>query len=652
MAWRVLATMVLASAVLCISLPAAALPPIEAFANLPEYSRPALSPDGKHFAVVRSFKGRRAVSIQAVDAPDGTPPALVDARGGHIVTIRWANNNRLIVIVKINKRAVGRGRIYTWWRAFSVGADGKNLAVMLDDAPLDSNVNAATIADIDLDDPDHVFMPLIGGGVFNSLPALHVYRVDVNSGKSEIAVPGTMWTQGWIMDGHGHVSARIDVYSRELRYHIMVPGEPGKDYRDIGAFDLYEGGAAFIGGVAQDGRGLVMQMPSPARTSGLYRIDLSTLAQTLLYTNEKYDVDGTIADEWTGAVIGAAYIADKVEYSYFDPKLQRMQSALERAFAGQEVAMLSCDVARRACVVETNAPQHPPVLYLLDTATMHASPIGPAYPQLTEADLGEMRAYPYAARDGMLIPAYLTLPPGRAAKNLPLVVMPHGGPDARDYLGFDWWAQFLANRGYAVLQPNYRGSRGYGVDFARAGFHQSGLKIESDLADGVAKLVADGIADAKRVCIVGASYGGYAALAGVAFTPDHYACAVSVAGISDLVEWLRYVEQSGGAESGVYSRWQAHLGDSHIDADAARIADTSPALHADAIRAPVLLLHGADDTTVPIAQSNAMRDALQAAHKPVHFVELEGDDHSLQLAATRVRVLGEIEKFLAANIGN
>ena len=145
-----------------------------------------------------------------------------------------------------------------------------------------------------------------------------------------------------------------------------------------------------------------------------------------------------------------------------------------------------------------------------------------------------MKPYPYKARDGLDIPAYLTLPPGKAPKNLPVVVMPHGGPDYRDYIGFDWMAQFFANRGYAVLQPNFRGSSGYGHKFTEAGLHQWGLKMQDDISDGVKKLIADGIANPKRVCIVGASYGGYAALAGATFTPDLYACAVSFAGISDL----------------------------------------------------------------------------------------------------------------------
>jgi dipeptidyl aminopeptidase/acylaminoacyl peptidase len=356
-------------------------------------------------------------------------------------------------------------------------------------------------------------------------------------------------------------------------------------------------------------------------------------------------------DEWTGRVIGAAYVADKMEYVYFDPRRQRFQGAIERAFPGRHVRISSCDVAARSCVIRVDGPRDPTSYYFIDVPTMRAQLVGNAYPRLSPSDLGATRPYPYAARDGLQIPAYLTLPPGRDAKALPLVVMPHGGPEVRDDIGFDAFAQFLANRGYAVLQPNFRGSAGYGAAFRQAGFHQWGLAMQTDLADGVAKLVADGIVDPKRVCIFGLSYGGYAALAGAAFTPEAYACAASVAGVFDLEDMLRFEERDNGRNSATVSYWKARIGDHRNSADAARIRATSPALHADRINVPVLLMHGVEDTTVPIAQSKIMRDALRRARKPVEYVELGGDDHQLGLAETRIRVLSELERFLAASIG-
>jgi dipeptidyl aminopeptidase/acylaminoacyl peptidase len=291
-----------------------------------------------------------------------------------------------------------------------------------------------------------------------------------------------------------------------------------------------------------------------------------------------------------------------------------------------------------------------PVYFLLDRTTHEMHPLARAYPALADVPLPEMKAWNYRARDGLEIPAYLTLPLGKPAKNLPMVVMPHGGPDARDVRGFDWWAQFLANRGYAVLQPNYRGSLGYGAGYTQAGLRQWGLKMQDDISDGVKKAIADGIADPKRVCIVGASYGGYAALAGATLTPALYACAVAFAGVSDLPLMLRTEHRFTGENSRVSSFWATRIGSSDENWD--QLVATSPARHADKVRAPVLLMHGEGDTTVRIDQSEAMASALKSAGKPVEFIRFPGEDHYLNTTETRVRVLTETEKFLEKTIGH
>lgn len=637
---------------LCSQGRAAATPPVEAFGALPAIASPAMAPDGKHYALVLSGNGKSLVAIYEVDAPEGARPAFVAAGDGRIYTIGWVNPNRLVVILKANMRANGDSQIRTWWRSVSVNAQGKEPAVLLNNVPsMQYNFSAAYIAGTNLADPNHVFMPLVASNN-GQTAVVNLYRVDVNTGAAELWHAGTIWTANFIMDGNGRVAARIDTYVRELKYHIKT--YDGHDWNEFAAFDLTNGGDAHVAGVTQDGNGLAMEMPSPAKTVGLFRIDLASKAVTQLYADPKFDVLSELHDEWTGHVIGVATVDDSVRFTYFDPVRQRIQTALERTFAGRTVTISTCDAQVHLCIVSTSAPRHPADYFLLDVATLHATPLGSAYPQLAEADLGEMKPYNYSARDGMPIPGYLTLPPGRPATNLPLVVMPHGGPDARDYISFDWWAQFLASRGYAVLQPNFRGSSGYGAAFTAAGAHQWGLKMQDDLADGVAKLTAEGIVDPKRVCIVGASYGGYAALAGVAFSQGVYACAASFAGVFDLDEMLRTEERwTGDADvSSVVSFWQSRIGNRHNSADEARIIATSPALHADQIQVPVLLLHANADQTVPIAQSRRMRDALERAHKRVQYIEITGDDHHIDLAETRIKLLGEIEKFLAANIGS
>jgi dipeptidyl aminopeptidase/acylaminoacyl peptidase len=225
-------------------------------------------------------------------------------------------------------------------------------------------------------------------------------------------------------------------------------------------------------------------------------------------------------------------------------------------------------------------------------------------------------------------------------------VLPHGGPETRDNNEFDWWSQFLASRGYAVLRPQFRGSKGFGDAFRRAGFRQWGRRMQDDLTDGVLAMIQQGVADPRRVCIVGGSYGGYAALAGAAFTPDLYKCAVSVNGVSDLPEMLGSVKVQNGAESDSVAYWRDNIG-SPFDR---RVIERSPALAADAIRVPILLMHGVDDTVVPIGQSESMARALEKRNKPFEFIRLPGEDHWLSRADTRLRVLTEIERFLREHL--
>jgi dipeptidyl aminopeptidase/acylaminoacyl peptidase len=250
----------------------------------------------------------------------------------------------------------------------------------------------------------------------------------------------------------------------------------------------------------------------------------------------------------------------------------------------------------------------------------------------------------WKAADGLALRGVLTLPTGRTAKNLPLVVLPHGGPEARDYPVFDWWAQAFAARGYAVFQPNFRGSAGYGVAFRNAGFGQWGRKMQTDISDGVAELARQGVIDPKRACIVGGSYGGYAALAGVTVQQGLYRCAVSVAGVSDPGGLLRDDRARGGGASTTTRYWRTFMGaTSLMETELNTISPLKLASRADA---PILLIHGKDDTVVPPQQSAAMEAALQQAGKTVELIWMPGEDHWLSRDATRVQMLTSAVAFV------
>ena len=359
--------------------------------------------------------------------------------------------------------------------------------------------------------------------------------------------------------------------------------------------------------------------------------------------------DNGLYDPKTKRLIGGSITTDSIRYIFFDKDDQAQWDRVARAFKDAQVELVSWSDDRKTMTLKVDGPDYGYAYFLVDLKTLRADPVGDVYQNIQPKDLAPVQRINYKAKDGLNIPAYLTLPAGRTAKGLPLIVLAHGGPAARDEPGFDWWSQALASRGYAVLQPQFRGSDGFGEAFMAAGYGQWGRKMQSDLSDGVGDLASRGVIDPKRVCIVGGSYGGYAALAGVTLEKDVYRCAVSVGGISDLARFLswRRARQGGRSDTLSMRYWSRFMGvegggDSQLDS-------LSPARIADKAGAPILLIHGRDDTVVPYDQSRMMADALQKAGKPVQFVALAHEDHWLSRADTRLQMLQETVRFVETN---
>ena len=628
--------------------PGRAAPPAEAFGSLPQIGGAALSPDGKHLALIAPVNGSPAALIYDLSVP-GSPAHAVtieDALAGYVF---WPNNERLIVMFRgtITNRWVSGVQAGT--RAVTTDVNGGDAQVLMSDQFfLRYNYSGTAIMGLDADDPHSIFMAAwetnseMNGDApqLHDIYALNLFLVNVETGGSSLVYHGTPHTVRFLMDGHGHLLGRVE-QDADLRNHIFSGNE------EITSYSVKGGEKMSIEGVTKGSDpAYAVRALGKSGTWGLYTYAGKAGLGSALFEDPRYDVDDAIEDERDGSIIGATYIDDTMRVRYLDPARQAVQRKLEQAFLDQSVRIVSSDVAGSVYVVAAEGPRHPPTYYLFKPATMVMQTIGTSYPALSAADLGEVKPYPYKARDGLDIHAYLTLPPGRDPHNLPTVIFPHGGPETRDFLHFDWWAQFLASRGYAVLQPNFRGSSGYGAAFVQAGDGEWARKVQYDVQDGVTKLIADGIADPKRICIVGASYGGYMALAGATFSPDLYACAVSYAGVSDLA---RLLYTGTTFESEAVSIWERRMGAAR--SDSAKLDAQSPAEHAAQVKIPVLLIHSDNDATVPIKQSETENEALKDAGKKVQFVTLAGDDHYLSYAKTRIQLLEEIEKFLAANIG-
>jgi dipeptidyl aminopeptidase/acylaminoacyl peptidase len=365
------------------------------------------------------------------------------------------------------------------------------------------------------------------------------------------------------------------------------------------------------------------------------------------FTAPSVDVEDVVTDPYADRILGFIYVEDRTTTAWLDEGMQRLQVVAERAFPDEHVQVVSWSRARDRLLVLTDGPQNPGTYWSLDVTSGERILVEKLYPAVPPDRVAVVRPFSYRAGDGLALRGYLTLPPGRPEKNLPVIIMPHGGPAARDEMGFDWWAQSLAARGYLVVQPNFRGSAGFGKTLEDAGRKQWGQRMQSDLSDALAYVVSQGWGDPSRVCIVGASYGGYAALAGATLTPDLYRCAVSVSGVSDLPAMIESTRNPRTKDGFALRYWSTIIGDPITDADMLR--RVSPRFQAAAVKAPVLLIHGRDDTVVPIVQSLMMRDALQAAGKSVVFVELVGEDHYLRREQTRTQMLIALYKFLAEN---
>ena len=359
-----------------------------------------------------------------------------------------------------------------------------------------------------------------------------------------------------------------------------------------------------------------------------------------------YDGDNVVLDRATRTLIGLVDVKlDRVDYQFFNPGDQALWRGLAKAFPGERISLESWSDDRKTVIVEVQGPSNGVALFKVDRTTGKVEFMADRYAGIGPDELHPVESFAFKAGDGLEIPAYLTRPKGREAKGLPLVVLAHGGPEARDYPGFDWWAQALASRGYAVVQPQFRGSSGFGEAHRNAGYGQWGRRMQTDLSDAVRHLAAKGIVDARRVCIVGASYGGYAAMAGVTLDPGVYRCASAVAGVSDLRRMLASeVVESGGARTNSLRYWQRFMGaaskdDTSIDA-------ISPARLADRVTVPLQLIHGRDDTVVLPEQSRFMRDAMIKAGKSADYLELPSEDHWLSRPATRIAMLEAQVAFL------
>jgi dipeptidyl aminopeptidase/acylaminoacyl peptidase len=472
---------------------------------------------------------------------------------------------------------------------------------------------------------------------------LNVYEVDTRTGDGRELEEGSPYTNDWVVDRNGGVVARQEWNPDGKIYRVLA--RSGLGWHEI--FHQEKRDPLTLLAPSADGSMILALGALADGGAKLWGLPLDGSPPRVVAADDGREVQSVVWDDFARLPVAVVLEGPGTPNQWIDPDARQRFETLLKTFPGMQVGIGSESRDHQRLVVTVATASTPAVFYLVDFRTHHAEIVGEQYPDLAHASLGQVRAITYKARDGTDIPAYLTLPPDATPANLPLVVLPHGGPEARDFPEFDWWAQFLATRGYAVLQPQFRGSTGFGTAFRLAGRLQWGGLMQDDVTDGVKSLVAQGIADAHRVCIVGASYGGYVALAGAAYTPDLYVCAVSINGVSDLPQAQYWIERHSGSDSNSLAYWHESMG-SHL----ADLQAHSPRDSIGTIRVPLLIMYSADDTVVPPEQSLQMARALSRAGKSVRLVKLAGDDHALSRSQTRTQMLTELESFLALQLHN
>jgi dipeptidyl aminopeptidase/acylaminoacyl peptidase len=618
----------------------------------------SISPDGTRVAYLVPAKGQ-GTALRSVALTEGAAPETVFAVDGNPQQLRdctFVSAERLVCTVQWTTLVLAQHRNFS--RVVALDRSGGNpriLSAKQSSAALGLETYGGAVIDWLPDAKDgNVLMERVrvaeettGRLTAKSEGGLSVERVDTATLKSSMVERPAPTAVEHITDGHGVVRIRAlhdsegDGYSTGLRrYFFRLPDSREwrrlsiRDYMKDEGFDPYavdrELNVAY-GFDKHNGR------------QALFKVKLDGSDQrTLVLAHPEVDVDGLVRLGRHRRVVGATYATDTRQVDYFDPVIAKLRASLDKALPDDEqISIFDASLDEQKLLIFAGSDDRPGTFYVLDRQAKSMRPLLAIRPQLEGLSLAQVKPVRYPAADGTMVPGYLTLPPGKPAKGLPAIVLPHGGPSARDEWGFDWLSQYYAAMGYAVLQPNFRGSAGYGDAWLRENGFKSWKIAVGDVADAGRWLVKEGIADAKKLGIVGWSYGGYAALLAPVVAPGLFRSVVAIAPVTDLTKLKDQYRQTSARTTAF----------DFIGAGP-HIEEGSPAKRAREIKAPVLLFHGARDTNVDIGHSTFMAERLKAAGVPHRLVTWDHLDHYLVDSEARATMLRDSEAHLRANFGS
>lgn len=615
--------------------------PLDIYGDLPAVEDLAIPPGGDGLAFFGKIRGERLLVVAGPDNKAAFTARIGEAK---VRSIAWAGDKFLVTTISATQKL---GMDFTTSKHEFYGA----MVLSVDDQKTFSvfegrqKMGQAIFGSYGTRLIDGKWTGFFGGvelenggrgaGYYlsNANPAL--FQVDLASGSFRKVAPAAPdgHSREWLVDAQGRVVATFDIESREGQWRItngdgrVIAG--GTDpMGDSGLLGLGRSAATIIYATRNAGSEQV----------DWYEVPLSGGASAEFLPG--IDVRQLYKDRATGTLVGYEIDGAVPTPVFFDPKHQAALKGVYRAFPKLSVSVVDWTPDFGRMLVLTRGNGDSGTYYSVNLKQLRADPVGYERPLINPEHVGAISLVEYKASDGLDLDGVLTLPPGRAAKNLPVVVFPHGGPASHDEVTFDWWAQAFASRGYAVFQPNFRGSTNRNEAFEHAGYGEWGRKMQTDVSDGLAHLARLGIVDERRACIMGASYGGYAALAGVTLQRGLYRCAVAVAPVSDLKLRYDYWIRATNSDKTTKRNMLGMMG------DPARYDAVSPRQHAAKADAPILLIHGKDDTVVEYRHSTAMADALKSAGKPHEFITLGAEDHWLSRPETRKQMLTEAMRFV------
>lgn len=585
----------------------------------------SISPDGTKLAFVKSWQHRMNVYVRELST--GEEKRITSATERDIEGFFWKGNNRIVYA-----QDFGGDENYHIYITDINGSEAKDLTPF-------EKVRAGILDDLE-DDENHMLIELNQ----RDPEVFDVFRCDINTGElTKVAEnPGNI--TGWMTDHDGKLRAAM--ITDGVNNSLLYRKNESDDFKVLLTTNFKETFVPIL--FDYDNKFMYAASNLSRDKVAIYKFDPDeNKTLDLIFEHNEVDVGSLLHSKKKKIITAAVYVTDRKHYKFFDSDREELQKTLDEFFPNYEAVVSDMDDDERRVIVRTYSDKTRGTYYLFDRKDNSISKLADLSPWLNENEMASMSAIKYKSRDGLTINGYLTVPKGLEAKNLPLVIIPHGGPSARDTWGFDSEVQFLANRGIAVLQVNFRGSTGYGKEFHQAGFKQWGRKMQDDLTDGVLWAVEKGIADKNRIAIYGGSYGGYAALAGAAFTPDLYACAVSYVGPSNIFTllesippyWKPFLEME-----------YEEIGDPVKDKEL--LTEISPVFHAENIKIPLFVAQGANDPRVNKAESDQIVEAVKKTGKDVVYMVKENEGHGFANEENRFDFYRELEKFFKKHLGS